>query len=322
MNGTVRSRANLVRGLLLIAITVGLFALTFSREAGTGRRTIDYTARFGDVTGLKPGNPVRVLGEIRGFVRSMRVTDGRAEVTVAVDARTSVSQDATVFLRNKTFLGGRFLELDPGTPKHAPLKSGERLRTGPSPVSPDELGSLARRTLGSLPGLWNEGRELGSLVERLAPELGRFPDIAQRFRELGNRLDGLRSKRERRSGTPNDFSAVSAESLRRSTDELERLSRNFRRLSGEADADFSVPEATRDRLELLAGKLTDLSRVLEIISGRQERMLDNLERILGVLLSFDEALVRRIFQEEGMAASARGRALERIRELEKEAARP
>ncbi len=128
-------------GLFLVlaaAILVGLIAMLGGIHWG---RELDVTARFTDATGLSSGAPVLVAGVVVGRVTGLSVQDGMAVVSMAVSPDADLRENMTAAIRSKTLLGERAIQLLPGPPGAAPLKSGDVIaRTLPS-TEPDALMS-------------------------------------------------------------------------------------------------------------------------------------------------------------------------------------
>jgi phospholipid/cholesterol/gamma-HCH transport system substrate-binding protein len=73
-------------------------------------------ATFDDVTGLVPGDPVKLAGVPVGQVSSIRLDDSRGMVRFNVDRSVRLPADTTtIAVRWKNLIGQRYLSLDPGT---------------------------------------------------------------------------------------------------------------------------------------------------------------------------------------------------------------
>jgi phospholipid/cholesterol/gamma-HCH transport system substrate-binding protein len=100
----------------VLAQTLG--SLSFA--AGTS-----YKARFTDVTGLLPGDDVRIAGVAVGRVDGIRLVDGSvAEVTFQVDGDIPLATSVLAKVRYRNLVGQRYIALTEGA------GGGERLRSG------------------------------------------------------------------------------------------------------------------------------------------------------------------------------------------------
>jgi phospholipid/cholesterol/gamma-HCH transport system substrate-binding protein len=108
------TRAELWLGLLVLACLVAFVWLAFAVGAGAPRGAARYDLVFDSALGLGEDNMVAVAGVQVGVVEKI-VVDGRAaRVTIAVDPSTQLHDDGSAAVRQKTLLGERYIDLDPG----------------------------------------------------------------------------------------------------------------------------------------------------------------------------------------------------------------
>ncbi|MEV7397084.1 MlaD family protein [Aeromicrobium sp. NPDC092404] len=89
-----------------LAIVIGDLSLTPRHR---------YGAVFDDVSGLKPGSPVRIAGVKVGSVSDVRIHGGtRARVDFEVDESVTLSSRTELAVRYKNLIGDRYLELTGG----------------------------------------------------------------------------------------------------------------------------------------------------------------------------------------------------------------
>lgn len=104
---------------VLVLIAAGLFAVfainTGGDAAGTGK-TYDVTARFNNITGISRGSDVRMAGVKVGLVKSLDVDFDRSEaiVTLALDEKLSLAEDADARISTDGLLGGAYISLSQG----------------------------------------------------------------------------------------------------------------------------------------------------------------------------------------------------------------
>ncbi|MCW2615904.1 MAG: transporter substrate-binding protein [Frankiales bacterium] len=104
---------------LMLATTIGNVGFGGSRE---------YKAVFGDVTGLLPGNEVRVAGVRVGQVSSIEVTDDAlALVAFTIDGDRQVPESTIARLRYRNIVGERYIGLTEGTGSAEPMEEGSTL---------------------------------------------------------------------------------------------------------------------------------------------------------------------------------------------------
>lgn len=93
----------------LIALVFGIVAVS---EANFGKRT--YTADFIQAGGVRPGDEVRVAGIKVGEVTDTELAGDRVKMTMAVDNKVDLRDNATATIKMSTLLGMRFIDLWPG----------------------------------------------------------------------------------------------------------------------------------------------------------------------------------------------------------------
>ncbi len=110
----------------VLAATIGNF--------GTGK-TVKYHARFTDVTGLLPGNEVRIAGVKVGSVKQVSLKGDQADVLVSMEGGHRLTEGNTIQMRYRNLVGERYLAVQEGAGSSAPLKEGATIpleRTQPA----------------------------------------------------------------------------------------------------------------------------------------------------------------------------------------------
>lgn len=96
----------------LVAFTAAMFWLTGRSITSRG---ITVQVVFGDVAGLKEGDPVRVSGVTKGRVAQVRLSRvGRVLVTLALDPEVQPRADASAVVAAADFLGAKYVDYNPG----------------------------------------------------------------------------------------------------------------------------------------------------------------------------------------------------------------
>lgn len=115
---------------LLITTVVVETLLDLHLESKNG-----FEAAFTNVSGLQPGDTVRVAGVEVGKVGSVRLSGDHAVVSFSVDSNQHLTTTTLAEIHFENVLGQRFLALLPGTPGGRPLASGAMIpmsRTHPA----------------------------------------------------------------------------------------------------------------------------------------------------------------------------------------------
>ncbi len=125
----MKTSAALVKLLVFIAVTTVLTALlaaTIGNITFGGKK--EYSAVFSDVTGLLPGNDVRIAGVRVGQVETIELErNSLAKVTFTVEEGREVLQSTVVRLRYRNIVGERYVALTEGPGSAEPLREGATL---------------------------------------------------------------------------------------------------------------------------------------------------------------------------------------------------
>ncbi len=103
-----------------------------------------YTARFGSLGGLRPGNDVRLGGVKVGTVLGQKINpkDYRAEVTFTVRTEIRLPEDTVASVTSEGLIGGKYLRLVVGTSTKR-IPAGGLIRKTRDALSVEELLSRA-----------------------------------------------------------------------------------------------------------------------------------------------------------------------------------
>ncbi|MQS38737.1 MCE family protein [Streptomyces katsurahamanus] len=222
--------APLVKSLVFIVVTALATTVLAIGIANTGvGDTSPYRARFTDVTGLIPGDSVRIAGVKVGQVDAVRIADRRvAEVDFSVEKGRRLPVSATAAVKYLNMVGQRYIDLGQGTgPVGRSLPAGGTIpleRTSPAldltqlfngfqplfeGLSPTEINELAGsivkvlqgdggtvdsllRHIGSLTGTVAAKDEvIGEVVTNLSTVLKTVNDREEGFDDLVDTLERL-----------------------------------------------------------------------------------------------------------------------------------
>ncbi len=125
----MKTSAALVKLIVFMVVTSFLtFTLASTiGNIGFGGRT-SYKALFGDVTGLLPGNEIRIAGVRVGQVDEIELNDrALAVVKFSLDDERKIPQSTIARLRYRNIVGERYVALTEGPGSAEPLKEGATL---------------------------------------------------------------------------------------------------------------------------------------------------------------------------------------------------
>jgi phospholipid/cholesterol/gamma-HCH transport system substrate-binding protein len=161
-SGNWKSEA-LLGGVVVAAIVAAVWA-TFSLGGGSASGSRSYVFLFDSALGLSVDNTVAIAGVKVGVVDDIAVDGRQARVTVRVDPTVVLHADTRAALRQKTLLGEKYVELDPGRAAGPPLPEGFVIRDNVPTV---EIDQVVRNVSLLVDRLNNITPPLESAVERI-----------------------------------------------------------------------------------------------------------------------------------------------------------
>lgn len=299
MTGTIRP---LVKLLVFAAVTLlltGMLAQTLGAFPAGG---VTYRARFTDVTGLLPGDDVRIAGVRVGRVADIRVVDDTvAEVEFTLTEDVPLATGVRAAIRYRNLVGQRYLALTEGPGDRRPLRPDGLIPVGQTTpaldltvlfngfrplftaLRPEDVNKLAYEIIQVLQG---EGGTVASLLSRTASLTNTLADrdavigrvvtnlntvlttLATRDRDLDRTITQLQ---EFVSGLAADRTAI-GEALVNLGDLTEATSS----LVGEARPPLAADIRALDEL---AGTLNRNSAVIDSTLGRLPQRYESLTRV-------------------------------------------
>ncbi len=257
-----------VIALFVVASIVGLYILDNQRMRFPLIEESPFTikAEFKTAQAVTPGQgqTVRVSGIRVGDISKAELVDGRAVVTMDLDAEFDdlVREDASALLRPKTGLKDMFIELNPGT-KSAPVAKEDftiPIAATLPDVNPDEF-------LAALDG------DTRDYLKLLLDGAGKG---------LDGRSDDLREVLRRFEPTHRDIAAVSTEVAKRRR-ELSRLVNSLQRLNtklAESPEDLAELVSSSEKVfTALAAERASVQGTVRELPGALRETRDGLEKV-------------------------------------------
>ncbi|MBW8487351.1 MCE family protein [Actinomadura parmotrematis] len=289
MASRARTRAGLlVRLALFVAVTGTLTAVIGMQiarvDVGGGWRL---TATFDDVSGLAPGDQVKIAGAPAGRVDGVRVVDGRARVAMTVDDGVTLPADSEAAIRWRDAMGRRVVYLIPGT-SAAKLPHGAHIARTRSVVDAGALlDQLAPLTKALDPAQVNQ--VLVSLAQALDGNAGNIDRLIGDVDRLSSTIAARRATLRQMLA---DYATVTGIIARRdkqigaAVDDLVSLSRAFadnRKLIDATIVQLAALARTTDAV--LAGNSAELASVVNRLSAFTSGVQRNRGTLLQVLNS-------------------------------------
>jgi len=94
---------------------------------------------FDTVAGLTKNAPVRVAGVSLGVVESVGLDQGKGKVTFHLPYNITIYKDAKAYLKSEGFLGEKYIEITPGTPRSPKMEPGGVVDQGSPPTDMEQV---------------------------------------------------------------------------------------------------------------------------------------------------------------------------------------
>ncbi len=288
----------LVAFLLLVLITINLKQFFFFS------RTYTVNVRFKEVSGLDVGAPVYVYGVVAGEVKKIEYVPEKYPVKVVITLREKIEiyKNSSIRIITAGLIGETKMEIDAGTPDHAPVEDGDTVY-GADMIDLYQTLSMAPQIVEDTATTLHALRQI--VTEQKTQTA--FKNAIQRFGSLSTKIDDLLTT------TSSDIRVLTT-TLRESSTNLERLIEETREMVSELQLtvdetrDTAVSgfhELTRD-ISQAGSDVSAASKSVEKTSDEISLLLNNqqqnLSRTLTNLAESTELLsmtLRRIESGEG-----------------------
>lgn len=259
---------------VIAAAAVLIFGIIYLRGMDLRSQQYSLTVRYRNVNGLKEGDAVTVSGLSVGHVADMTLHGTEIAVALAIKARIQLPDDSQAILKSATIMGGKYIEIVPGTGAHM-LSDGD-----------------------SLVGHYEA--DLSELTSTLAPisgqVLGILENINQTLDEPTRRQIQVTVANIARS------SARLQEIILTEGQEADKAFRDFSQFSRDL-ASFartldSLAQSQGGNVESTLHSLKTVSTQVERVAGRLDRSSEALQEILGNIRKGKGTLGRLVYDDK------------------------
>lgn len=291
----------IVMALLLVLATVaGSWVLGNQRFNAPWADRFELAAEFEAVPGVAPGNgqEVRMHGVIVGQITDARVNDaGRAELVMSLEPGHRVYENAKLVLRPKSPLNEMYVEIDPGAPPAAEVRSGETLPVTNTerPVQVDEvLSHLDDKARAALTTLLSEADVALASADRTLPAgLDETGDVLGDLRPVLAELEKRRGQLATLVTALSDISDAVASDDQRLAALADGLSSTLGTVAGQSgDLDAALAQ-----LPALASRLQSSTQAVSRLTEQLDPTLRDVHEATGTLpkaLDRVDSTVRRL----------------------------
>ncbi|WP_210466318.1 MlaD family protein [Rufibacter roseolus] len=261
--------------LALVILVVGIFVLGGQQKRFT--KTIQVSAIFDDVTGLKIGNQVLFSGVRVGVVKRIAF-EGPSQVAITMDiteeSQKYIRKDVKARIGSESFIGNKAIVLYGGSPQMPSIQEGDRLGTE-AQLSTEEMMATFQENNKNLVAITTDFKKLSSGLangEGLAGALLTDDQLAQNFQAILANLQ-----------------RTSATSVRASQ-ALAQFSNKLNTEGGLAD-DLLTDTVTFNKLQATVAQLEKVMATTNQLTSKLNRTSDKLNsnnNALGVLLNDEQ----------------------------------
>ncbi|MBI1946609.1 MAG: MCE family protein [Deltaproteobacteria bacterium] len=301
-------KAEVALGALVVAALAGFLWLTFAVGGAAPQNANRYVLLLDSALGLTEDNAVAVAGVKVGIVDDIRVEGRRARITIAIAPDVPLYADAKAALRQRTLLGEKYVDLDPGAEPAPVLAPGAVLTDNVPTVEIDQVI-----------------RDVAVLVDRLNRIT---PPLESALAHVDNMLEGeggqrledqmvatlndvrvlVRGASKLVEGSGGDVAAVIAMAREHGpglATKLESASSRLDEILAGVDPKMIEDAAARvgpaaENIDHITGDMRTAMADLRTAAKRLDGVLSRFDRTLGKLDSVDEKSVREFFQVQGV----------------------
>jgi phospholipid/cholesterol/gamma-HCH transport system substrate-binding protein len=264
-------------------IVVGFVTLTVSQMTPPWVKSIPYDIYFPTADGLKRGDQVRVVGVPYGRVDAVKYDKGRRQVKVRVSLEQALDlhTDYTITIQESALIGGRYIEIFPGSDTAKPRDESKPLIGSSLPSPMQEISKMVQenrdnvretlqdvreiaRTIREGPGTLHELIANRSLFEKVEKAVDQF----EKFGEKLNTGEGSAAKFLQDPSLYDDLRTVAAD--------LKAVTTQVRQGPGvvhDLVYNAELGKDLRNAVEDIRGSAASLREILEKVSSGEKPLL-------------------------------------------------
>jgi phospholipid/cholesterol/gamma-HCH transport system substrate-binding protein len=206
-------------GIFVVIGIVLLVLMTLKIEKFQIGKEVGYLLNiyFDSAPGLDKDSPVRVAGVRVGSVEKVALEQGKAKITFHLPFNVTLYKDAKAYLKSEGFLGEKYIEITPGTPKYPKLEPNGVVEQGASPTDVEQfLSNMSavrddlKKVIGPLGDVLKavDTKKVERVINNIDQFSGQLPGIAadsketiQKAKDTFARMEDIGDKVKRGEGT-------------------------------------------------------------------------------------------------------------------------
>lgn len=196
MKNSLETRLGLFFALVFVAAFVLFEMVGGGRFFTTG---IPIKARFNTAGDLKVGDPVKLAGVDIGLVQTIRIADGKVEVSMTVEPAAGVRTDSRASIKFTGLMGQNFVALDFGKPESPVVSTGAVLEGREQP----DLAAIMAKLESAADGMQNMTKSFSGeeFTKLLGPMTDMIKDNQPRIASILSNIDSMTTGMNKGEGT-------------------------------------------------------------------------------------------------------------------------
>lgn len=302
----------LVGGVVfLILLLLGAFTILLTRE-NIFKKRYTVTVLFRDISTLSNGDKVVIRGMPVGKVKGLDLKRDGIKVVCSLSEEVPIHEDYRIRIISTSMLGGKALQIEPGTTNMPLVAEGTRLKG----TDPTDLMDGASEAVAELRRALQEGKVIEN-VEQAATSLREITDkinkgegligrlindsaMADDFKALSGQLKEISGRIERREGTLGKLLSsddtlytnlsASVASLKTISERLEKGEGTLGRLLSKDDTVYNDLQASVASLKDIASRLEKGEGTLGKLLSKDDTVYKDLQNAVAALKSTAEKI--------------------------------
>ena len=186
MKNSLETRLGIFFALVFVAAFVLFEMVGGGRLFDSG---IPIKARFNSAGDLKVGDPVKLAGVDIGRVQTIRIADGKVEVSMTVEPAAGVRTDSKASIKFTGMMGQNFMAIDFGSPASPVASTGALLESREQP----DLAAIMSKLESAADGMQNMTKSFSGeeFTKLLGPMTDMIKDNQPRIASILSNLDSV-----------------------------------------------------------------------------------------------------------------------------------
>ena len=196
MKNSLETRLGIFFALVFVAAFVLFEMVGGGRFFDSG---IPIKARFNSAGDLKVGDPVKLAGVDIGRVQTIRIADGKVEVSMTVEPAAGVRTDSKASIKFTGMMGQNFMAIDFGNPASPVVSTGALLESREQP----DLAAIMSKLESAADGMQNMTKSFSGedFTKLLGPMTDMIKDNQPRIASILSNLDSVTTGINKGEGT-------------------------------------------------------------------------------------------------------------------------